>query len=162
MALSRHAFVDLAAFAGVLAVAAIGGLWAPEWLPKAEVRVVADVPCDLNRGACASGLPDGGSLEVELTPRPIPLVRPVAIVVRGLGGGRRVWADFAGVGMNMGENRPELSRGPDGVWHGETTLPVCISGAMQWDLTLIIESPGRRIHIPYRFATHAHPETEIS
>ncbi len=162
MPVSRHAFVDLAAFSAVLAIAVVGGWWIPDLLPKSDIQVTADAACDLNLGACATALPDGGSLEVEISPRPVPLVRNIAIAVRGPAAGRRVWADFAGVGMNMGENRPELVRGADGIWRGETALPVCITGAMPWDLTLIVESPGKRLHLTHRFATHAHPPPEIS
>jgi hypothetical protein len=32
-------------------------------------------------------------------------------------------------------------------------LPVCVSGRMDWVATVIVESAGQRITVPYRFAT---------
>jgi hypothetical protein len=32
-------------------------------------------------------------------------------------------------------------------------LPVCVSGTMAWVATVIVETSGQRIAVPYRFET---------
>jgi len=36
------------------------------------------------------------------------------------------------------------------------TLPVCITGAMDWQATVLIENGGERIAIPWRFSSGSH------
>jgi hypothetical protein len=68
----------------------------------------------------------------------------------------RVEVDFAGIDMNMGLNRPELAARGDGRFAGQVTLPVCITGAMDWQATVLIENGGERIAIPHRFNSGNH------
>ena len=56
----------------------------------------------------------------------------------------------------MGLNRPELVARGDGLFSGEATLPVCITGAMDWQATVLIENGSERIAIPYRFSSGKH------
>ena len=158
MTLFRTAALNAAAFAAVLGIAIVGYYYVPHLLPKADIRLAAPTACQVAQAPCAIPLPDGQMLHLTLSPRPVPVVHPIAIELRAPAATRRVWADFAGVGMNMGQNRPELTLGNDNVWRAQATLPVCISGSMQWELTLIVESPGRRLHVPMRFDTHRQPE----
>jgi hypothetical protein len=55
--------------------------------------------------------------------------------------------------MNMGFLRPVLVAEGGGRHAAEVVLPVCVTGAMEWQATLILESPGGRIAIPFRFRT---------
>ena len=40
-----------------------------------------------------------------------------------------------------------------GSYTAEVTLPVCITGSMDWQATVLIETGGERVAIPYRFST---------
>ena len=45
---------------------------------------------------------------------------------------------------------------PCGRFAAQVTLPVCITGAMDWQVTVLIENGGERIAIPYRFSSGGH------
>ena len=52
----------------------------------------------------------------------------------------KVEIDFAGASMNMGYNRQALAPGASGHFAGEATLPVCVTGRMTWQATLMVET----------------------
>lgn len=157
MALNRRVLVDLIAMLVVILIGMVGYKLSPLLMPEASVRVMPDPGCDLNRGACQVSLPDGGRIELSVGPRPIPLVAPLRIELRVEGAApRRVAADFAGVGMSMGLNRPRLTASAGGLWVGETSLPVCITGQMTWEVTVLLERRGERIAVPFRFQSQDH------
>ncbi len=151
--MNNKILVDVIGILLIALVVVVGYKLSPLLLPRADVTVQPDPACDLNRSACRVALPDGGQLEVEMNPRPIPMVRPFQIEVK-LGGldATRVAVDFAGVDMNMGFNRPELTARGGGRHAGEVTLPVCITGQMDWQATVLIDSGSRRIAVPFRLA----------
>jgi hypothetical protein len=59
--------------------------------------------------------------------------------------------DFAGVSMNMGFNRPALAQAGPGRFAGQAVLPVCVTGRMTWQATVLIDAGSRRIAVPFRF-----------
>ena len=145
---------------GILLIAlvvVVGYKLSPLLLPRADVVIQPDPACNLQRQACAVKLPSGGSVELAMATRPIPMVKPfeVQVTTSGFAPGR-VEVDFAGIEMNMGLNRPELATRGDGRFAGQVTLPVCITGAMDWQATVLIETGGERIAIPYRFSSGSH------
>jgi hypothetical protein len=109
----RSLLVDFAILLALAAVAVIGYLYSPLLLPKSDVSATPDPGCDLNRGACRARLPDGGQVELSLSPHPIPVVRPMKIQAQISGPAAaaidRMELDFAGITMNMGYNRVTLS-----------------------------------------------------
>jgi hypothetical protein len=116
-----------------------------------------DPACNLQHQACMVKLPSGGGVELSMGTRPIPMVKPFEVRVTTTGFvPTRVEVDFAGIDMNMGLNRPELTAHGDGRFAGQVMLPVCITGAMDWQVTVLIESGGERIAIPYRFSSGRH------
>lgn len=148
--MSRPATVLAApAFAlAMLAVATAGYIW----LPRAAVRLPLVEACRLDRQTCSTALPEGGSLEMTLEPRPVPSSAPVrvSVVLRGLQPGR-VDVDFQGVEMNMGLHRLSLADRGGGRYAGETTLPVCVTGKMVWQATVRLEAGRKDITVPFRF-----------
>lgn len=124
----------------------------PLLLPKADVTASPDADCDLSAGACSAALPGGGRLGFALTPRPIPVTAPLEMRVE-LDGieADKVVVDFAGVNMDMGFNRPLLANDGPGRFAGQTTLPVCVTGRMTWQATVLIETGRTRIAVPFRF-----------
>lgn len=139
----------------ILAIgAAIGAkLWlAPN--PEASVTAPINPACDLHAGPCSSDIPGGGRIIFSIEPRPIPLLRPLRLVVKTEGlDTRLVEADFTGVDMNMGYNRPQLKQEREHQFTGETTLPVCITGRMSWQAAVIVTTPKLKVIAPFRFNT---------
>jgi len=154
---NKKILIDLIGILLIALVVVVGYKLSPILLPKADVVVQPDPACDLQRQACAVKLPAGGSVELEMGTRPIPMVKPfeVRVTTSGISPGR-VEVDFAGVEMNMGFNRPELSPRGNGLHSAQVTLPVCITGAMDWQVTVLIENGGQRVAIPYRFSSGSH------
>jgi hypothetical protein len=145
--------VDLITILSIVLIGVVGYKLSPLLVPKADRTVLPAPNCNLHRGYCTVVL-GSGKLTLSLTPRPIPLIKPIQIEVKVDGVEvRRIDADFAGIGMNMGLNRPQLQPQGNGQFLANTTLPVCITGTMQWELTLLVETTTEQILIPFRFST---------
>jgi hypothetical protein len=149
---SRSLLVDLIGLLLIALVVVVGYKLSPLLLPTSDLTVQPDPACDLQRQACAVMLPGGGRLELESMTRPIPLARPFGVVVSVAGTtASRVEVDFAGVDMNMGLLRPRLADQGGGRFTGEVALPVCVTGRMAWQATVLVETAGARIAVPFRF-----------
>lgn len=155
--MNKKLLIDVIGILLIALVVVVGYKLSPLLLPRADVVIQPDPACNLQRQACAVKLPSGGSVELAMATRPIPMVKPfeVRVTTRGFAPGR-VEVDFAGIEMNMGLNRPELAARGGGRFAGQVTLPVCITGAMDWQATVLIETGGERIAIPYRFSSGSH------
>lgn len=155
--MNKKLLIDLIGLELIALIVVVGYKMSPLLLPKADVVVQPDSACNLQLQACRVALPAGGEIELDMATRPIPLVKPFIVKVKASGVvPSRVEVDFAGVDMNMGLNRPELKALGDGGFVGETALPVCITGQMDWQATVLVETGKERIAIPYRFATGSH------
>jgi hypothetical protein len=154
---NKKILIDLIGLLLIALVVVVGYKLSPLLLPRADVVVQPDPACNLQRQACAVTLPSGGSVELAMGTRPIPMVRPfeVQVTTSGFSPGR-VEVDFAGIEMNMGLNRPELAARGNGRFAAQVTLPVCITGAMDWQVTVLIENGSERIAIPWRFGSGSH------
>lgn len=148
----KSLLVDSAMILALILIGVIGYKLSPLLLPKADVFLQPDPGCDLQRAPCTAALPEGGHLRLALTPRPIPVARPLEVAV-GIDGLRvdKVAVDFAGVDMSMGYNRQTLQAEGTGRYGGQTTLPVCVTGSMLWQATLLVDAGNQRIAVPFRF-----------
>lgn len=154
---NRKILMDLIGLELIALVVVIGYKMSPILLPKADLTVLPDPACNLQKQACAATLPSGGTIELSLGAQPVPVVKPFAVQVVAKGvRPARVEVDFAGLDMNMGYNRPELKENGEGRFVGEATLPVCITGQMDWQATVLVEAGSERIAVPFRFATGVH------
>jgi hypothetical protein len=154
---NRNSLIDAAIIAALILIAAAGYWFSPLLLPKSDVAASPDAGCDLQRQACGAPLPGGGRVELSILPRPIPMVQPLHVEVGVTGAAvDKAAIDFAGVGMNMGYNRPELTAAGSGRFVGNASLPVCITGSMPWQATVLLESGRQRISIPFRFDSKPH------
>ena len=143
----------IAALALAIAAAAGAKLWLrPD--PSATLTAPLDPACDLHSGPCTSAIPGGGRIRLSIAPHPIPLLRPlhIAVTLEGLDA-RSVEVDFTGVDMNMGYNRQQLKAQSDGQYTGAATLPVCITGRMAWQASVIVTTNKIKAVAPFRFVT---------
>lgn len=155
--MNKKILIDLIGVLLIALVVVVGYKLSPILLPKADVTVQPDPGCDLQQRACAVNLPSGGKIELSMGTRPVPMVKPFEVSVTSSGfSPARVEVDFAGVDMNMGLNRPEFTARGDGRFSATVTLPVCISGQMDWQVTVLIETGNERIAIPYRLRSGSH------
>lgn len=149
---NRPVLIDLAIVLVLAAIAIVGYKYSPLLLPKADLTLTPTAGCDLHRQSCRAELPGGGAIELNITPHPIPVVKPLHVeaTMSGLTA-RKVEIDFAGATMNMGYNRLTLQAASPGRFVGEATLPVCVTGRMEWLVTLLVETDRQRIAVPFRF-----------
>lgn len=155
--MNKKILMDVIGLELIALVVIVGYKLSPMLLPKADVTIQPDPVCNLQREACSVALPSGGKVQLAMGTRPVPLVKPFEVLVTTSGfSPTRVEVDFAGIDMNMGLNRPQLAARGEGSYAAEVTLPVCITGHMDWQATVLVESGSERIAIPYRFSTGEH------
>lgn len=149
---NRSLLVDGAIIAALALIAVLGYQYSPLLMPKADLTLMPSGDCDLNRQSCAVEVPGGGSIELAITPNPIPVVKPLQVAATFTGvAPKLVELDFQGVLMNMGYNRVALAAAGDGRYGAEATIPVCVTGRMQWRATLMVETASQRIAVPFLF-----------
>jgi hypothetical protein len=152
MPASKSLLVDSAMILALILVGMVGYKLSPLLLPKADVYLQPEPGCDLHQASCTTALPAGGRLRFSLTPRPIPVTRALEVTVEFEGArADKVAVDFAGVDMSMGYNRIALQAVDTQRHVGQTTLPVCVTGRMLWQATVLIETGRTRIAVPFRF-----------
>lgn len=135
--------LNAAAVVLLLGGAGAAGFLAWRWMqPPPIIGGTVQAGCDLHRGPCEAHFPDGGSLQVSVTPRPIPMVTPITVEVRLAGmGAEAVEIDFHSPDMYMGYNRRPLTAQGDGRYTGRAVLPVCVRDRMRWQLQVIARTP---------------------
>lgn len=135
----------------VIAILGVIGYKLSPWLrPKADLTLPV-AACNPGLQVCTATLPDGGQLELSIEPRPIRALQTLSlnVAVSGLQA-KTVEIDFDGTQMKMGYNRPSLT-GSNGRFTGQTILPVCVTGSMQWAATVLISTETRTIAVPFHF-----------
>ena len=119
--------------------------------PKSDVSLALST-CNPSEQACLVTLPGGGQFEFSVDPRPIPTLQPFTMQIEVSGiQADKVEIDFTGVGMNMGYNRPQLKAVLPGRFEGRASLPVCVTGTMEWRATVLLESGRKVISAPFQF-----------
>lgn len=148
----KSLLVDSALILALILIGVIGYKLSPLLMPKADVSLMPEAGCKLENASCSATLPDGGRIRLALSPSPIPVSSPLDMTVEVAGlEADKVEVDFSGVSMNMGFNRPVLAAAGPGRFAGRTTLPVCVTGRMEWQATVLVEGGSRRIAVPFRF-----------
>lgn len=143
--------VNLAIVLALASLATLGYKLSPQRQGSAE-QTVEPQACDLNAQACAAELPGGGRVELSITPRPIPVVSPLRVSAQLVGtSAETLEIDLTGVSMDMGDHHQSLVADGHGGFSGSAMLPVCTTGRMTWQATLLIGSGDRRIAVPFRF-----------
>jgi hypothetical protein len=152
--ISNNTLLATAILLAVLLIGAVANKLLPMLDPPVAVDVPLDKSCDLQKGACSSNLPGGGHVTFSIEPHPIPVLRPLKleVTIQGIKA-KKVDVDFTGVDMKMGFNRPQLQAVGNGRFGGETTLPICTRNSMAWRATLLVETDGKLVAMPFEFVT---------
>lgn len=122
--------------------------------PELIAEAAVDPGCDLRAGPCAGILPDGGRISFAISPRDIPVIKPIRFQVDLQGvDAREVEVDLQGVDMNMGYNRPRLDARGEGHFAGDAIIPVCVRDAMEWEARVLVHTDQGTVSAPFRFIT---------
>ena len=140
-----------------LVVLGFGGYkLSPLLTPKTDISLPLST-CALAERACTIKLPEGGELEVEITPRRILPLKPLQLRAATTDTEiSKIEVDFTGLDMNMAFNRPRLENVGAGIYSGQASLPVCITGKMPWEATVLITRGRTVIAAPFRFEASGH------
>lgn len=137
----------------LLAVLAYTG--ARYWRSSAVVEVLnPGAACDVGQKQCLHRLPDGGTVAIDLSPRPVPLMQPVRVRVSLTGSSLRpVFLEISGLNMEMGVNRVALKADGNGLWRGETIIPICSQRQMHWRAALVLQKGANSYRLDDEFHT---------
>lgn len=151
--MTRKLLLDTALLLLLAILGVIAYKLAPLLHPKTDIALPLSA-CNPGLQSCAATLPDGGQLVLSLSPLPIPALKPLQIEVAVRGSEvRQIEVDFAGTDMKMGFNRPLLKKQGEQHFFGQASLPVCITGTMDWEATVLAETSHALVAIPFRFST---------
>ena len=97
------------------------------------------------------GAAGGQEVLLSLSPWPPRAMREVEFTVSlpGYAGAAAPHVDLSMAGMEMGRNRVDLSRGPDGRYRGTGVIVRCPSGRNEWEATVTAPGAGKAV---FRFA----------
>ncbi len=122
--------------------------------PTVAATAELDESCDLRKAPCTSKLPGGGSVTFSISPKDIPILRPLKIDVKYEGVEvSKAEVDFTGIGMDMGYNRPQLEPITKTQFKGKAILPVCVRTKMDWEARVLLQTDRGLLMAPFRFFT---------
>ena len=148
--MKNNALINITIFLIAAILGVIGYKLSPMFRPNAELTLPA-VSCNSGNQPCFSSLPEGGRVDIFITPHPVRPLQKLGLRVEFTAfKADKVEIDFDGAQMRMGYNRPLLV-GSNGLFSGQTILPVCVTGRMEWVATVLITVGNRRIAVPFLF-----------
>ena len=123
-------------------------------MPPVTIQVAIDTQCDLRKSACRSILPEGGEVIFEITPKTLPVLKPLSLNLRTKGfEASEVQVNLVGVNMDMGINLTTLTKNTSNTFIGTTQIPACMHDKMLWEAQVILQTPSAKINVPFRFYT---------
>ncbi|MCL2074888.1 MAG: hypothetical protein FWH15_00335 [Betaproteobacteria bacterium] len=112
--------------------------------------------CDPGLATCVYDMPDGGSLEIDLSERPLRALHPFTAraTLEAAQEVRAMRLTLSGADMDMGTINHVLEPDSEGNYRGEVVLPMCMSGnAMRWRADFTVEFENRHMVMPFILST---------
>jgi len=108
------------------------------------VAVVRPDACDPGAARCTAPLDRGGTVALELGPRPLRTMRELTVraVPGGVPAGAAVTVSLSMDGMEMGRNEVRLAEASPGRYEGKAVLVRCPSGRQDWTARVTVAPPG--------------------
>jgi len=110
--------------------------------------------CDPGLAPCTLAMPGGEKLTVGFSEHPPKALKPFTVLATlGMDADiRAMRLVLSGADMNMGTFNQTLVRDAAGFYQGDVVLPVCMSGAMRWQMDLIVEYDTEQVIAPFIFS----------
>lgn len=135
--MNKRYLVSLAALLVVIAV--VAGWWLTLSVSEASMQALN---CDLNQGECKALSAQGQSISLQITPKPVPILKPIQIEAQLQGftsQPEQIQVVLEGLNMYMGMQRAWLKPSTNnGHYSGTLQIPSCQEHDMQWKVTLLL------------------------
>ena len=117
--------------------------------------ITVDKSCTLEEGTCMALLSNATTVRLEITPKDIPLLKPLAMKVTVEGSNAtEVEVDIVQLGREQSAfNRSKLTLIKDNQYLGSSVLPICSRSKVQWEAKVLMKIGDDSIVIPFRFHT---------
>ncbi|MGM0679310.1 MAG: hypothetical protein ACQESY_05525 [Pseudomonadota bacterium] len=114
--------------------------------PRETVSMsVTETACQKTRAACRATHPELGDIALRFPEGAYYMQRFEAeLHLAKATELDQVTLDLDMTDMDMGRNRFKLSPAGDGIWRGELLLPICVTGRVDWQISVQVDSEGRR------------------
>lgn len=160
--ISRERIIFTSGLVALLALIISGLYYLDHWKQIPAIQLPS-LNCDLQEGPCSTTLPTGEVLELKVKQTHMPVLTNLQMDVKTRDlPVKKMYIEFKGAEMNMGEYRYELlPQKQHTVFTAQTILPTCIEDKMIWDAMLHVETPKTHYQMAFtivnsRPSTHAH------
>ncbi len=149
-------------FLGVFAASVMAGAGYFIW-QKASSAVATEYHltlaknCDLQHSACQAQDNAGHAVSLQLTPNPIPLMKPITVTLQTQGiTAVQVSMQVVGTNMDMGFQPVTFQpmTGTENAWQGQLILPICTNTQMQWQARVRVQDEQGAWTAHFPFITH--------
>jgi hypothetical protein len=118
----------------------------------ASAKVAQPAACDLNAGPCETLTP-WGKMQLTLAPRPVPVLKPVELTLRfATDNEAKGTLTLNGAEMEMGTTYAELVRVDPRTLRGSLVIPICLTGAMAWQLRFELSDGRQQARLGFTFS----------
>ena len=107
--------------------------------------------CDLNQSPCVVDS-RWGKVHIEVSPRPIPVLTPINVTLKTPHAASiRGALTLNGTEMDMGPNNAALKYIAPETLQGQATIPICLTGAMQWRMNVQLSDSAASETLSFTF-----------
>lgn len=123
-------------------------------LPDTSVVATVDPNCDLGEGSCSAKFPNGEEISFLITPKMIPLSKPLILLVESKDiDAISVDVNLIGINMDTGINHSKLSKIKENLYSGSTIIPNSSGSKIEWEARVIIRTEKKSFLAPFTFTT---------
>ncbi|MDR9435741.1 MAG: hypothetical protein RI563_02605 [Thiohalophilus sp.] len=131
--------------------------------PAAPVETVSmqvtETACQKTRAACRATHPELGDIALRFPEGAYYMQRfETELHLAKATELDQVTLDLDMTDMDMGRNRFKLSPAGDGIWRGELLLPICVTGRVDWQVRVQLDTAGRRYEAVFPLNVTRAPE----
>ena len=143
-------------FAFLLALLLAGvGFWYWQTQSPQVIDLNLQTPCDLHKASCTASDSAGHSVQFSIIPSTIPLMQELTlrVQVQQLPAVQTIGVKIDGLNMYMGYQYAKLEAVDQHHYQGKLILPVCTEAHMQWQASVLINTPEQTYRAAFPFDT---------
>jgi hypothetical protein len=127
---------------GLAAVTVVAAVIAGWWLSQpADKVIIKSTSCDLNQSPCQASTSTGATIQLNFTPKPVPLLQPITIEADLTGFANlpeKIQVVVEGINMYMGFQKVWLEPQASSThYKGTLQIPTCEMTDMGWKVSLL-------------------------